>query len=107
MFEDGVPKAREVDKLSANVETLCYDWRRMRSVIERLTKMPWWDLHTLCCRYCHSPFEVSSGDCKHEIDCVYERCCQIAGAKSLPLPNQAALEEWKRTESQSSASLSL
>jgi len=42
VFEDGVPKAREVDKLSADVETLCYDWRRMRSVIERLTRTPWW-----------------------------------------------------------------
>jgi hypothetical protein len=59
VFEDGAPKAREVDKLSADIETLCCDWRRMRSLIERIAKAPWWDLHTLCCLYCHAPFEVS------------------------------------------------
>ena len=98
MFEDGVPKAREVDRLSAEVETLCYDWRRMRSVIERITRNPWWDLRTLTCLFCHAPFEFSAGECRHEIDCIYERCCQIVGAKALPLPNQAALEEWKREQ---------
>ncbi len=107
MFEDGVPKPREVDKLSSDVETLCYDWRRMRSVIERLTRAPWWDLQTLCCLYCHAPFEVSAGECIHEIDCIYERCCQIVNAKPLPLPNEAALEEWRRRESESSPSFSM
>jgi hypothetical protein len=106
VFEDGVPRPREVDKLSADVETLCYDWRRMRSVIERIARVPWWDLHTLCCSFCHAPFEVSAGECTHEIDCVYERCCQIAGIKALALPNQAALEEWKRERSQSEESAS-
>jgi hypothetical protein len=101
VFEDGVPRPREVDKLSADVETLCYDWRRMRTVIERIARMPWWDLHTLCCSYCHAPFEVSAGECTHELDCVYERCCQISGVKPVPLPNQAALEEWKREQLQS------
>jgi hypothetical protein len=47
---------------------------------------------------------VSAGECKHEIDCIYERCCQIVGAKPLPLPNQAVLDEWKREQSQSSPS---
>jgi hypothetical protein len=104
MFENGVPNARGVDKLSADVETLCCDWRRMRSVVERIAKAPWWDLHTLCCLYCHAPFEVSGGRCNHEAGCVYARCCQIVDAEPLPLPNQAVLDEWKR---QSSPSLSL
>ena len=96
VFENGTPRAREVDKLSADVETLCYDWRRMRSVIERIAKTPWWDLHTPSCQYCHASFEVSGSNCTHEVDCVYERCCEITGATPLPLPNQAVLDEWKR-----------
>ncbi len=106
MFESSVPQTREVDSLSADVQTLCYDWRRMRSVIERLVRMPWWDLHTLCCLYCRAPFEVSAGECNHEVDCVYSRCCQIVGAQPLPLPNQAVLDEWKQ-QRQSSATVSV
>lgn len=103
MFESRVPNAREVDKLSADVETVCYDWRRMRWVIERLTRMPWWDLHTLCCLYCHAPFEVAVGECRHEADCIYERCCQIAGVPPRELPNQAVLDEWKQQSPSSPA----
>ncbi len=99
VFEDGVPKTREVDKLSADVETLCCDWRRMRSVIERIARSPWWDLHTLCCQYCHAPFDVSGSDCDHEVDCVYQRCCVITGATPVPLPNRAVLGEWKQSAS--------
>jgi hypothetical protein len=106
VFEDGLPKAREVDKLSADVETLCCDWRRMRSVIERLARTPWWDLRTLTCQYCQAPFEVSAGECEHQIDCVYQRCCQIVGTKPLPLPDQAVLDEWNK-QSNSSPSLSV
>jgi len=101
VFESGLPKAREVYKLSADVETLCCDWRRMRAVIERIVRTPWWDLHTLSCLYCHAPFEISIGECRHEIDCVYERCCEIVGAGPLPLPNQAVLDEWKGEPSSS------
>ena len=72
--------ARDVDKLSAEVETLCCDWRRMRSVIERLARMPWWDLRTLRCLYCQSPFDVATGECAHEPDCVFDRACRIAGS---------------------------
>ena len=54
--------AREVEKLSAEVETLCYDWRRMHAVLERLARMQWWDLHSLCCLYCRAPFDVAEGE---------------------------------------------
>jgi len=104
VFESRIPTRREVDKLSADVETVCYDWRRMRWVLERLAAMPWWDLHTLQCIYCRAPFEVSQGYCHHEADCVYERCCQIVGVPPLSLPNEAVLAEWDR-ESQSSQSV--
>ena len=96
MFENRVPSTREVDRLSADVETVCYDWRRMRWVLERLVRTPWWDLPTLCCIYCHAPFEISAGECTHESDCIYERACQIVGMQPLPLPNQAVLDEWKQ-----------
>lgn len=99
VFEDGTPDAREVDKLSAGIETLCCDWHRMRSVIERIARSPWWDLRTLCCRYCHAPFVVSDGECHHEEDCVYQRCCEIVGAEPVPLPNQAVLDEWRHSAS--------
>ena len=102
MFQDEIPKSREVDKLSAEVETVCCDWHRMRAVILRIAGMPWWDLHTLCCHYCHAPFEVSDGTCQHQIDCVYERCCEIVGARPMALPNAAILSEWQK---QSTASV--
>ena len=85
--------AREVEKLSAEVETLCYDWRRMHAVLERLARMQWWDLHSLCCLYCRAPFDVATGDCRHELDCVYERCCQVVGVMPLPIPDRAILDE--------------
>jgi hypothetical protein len=94
VFESRVPSTREVDKLSADVETVCYDWRRMRWVLERLAHMPWWDLRTLCCIYCHAPIEISGGDCRHESDCIYERCCEIVGLAPLELPNHPVLDEW-------------
>ena len=87
--------ARAVEKLSAEVETLCYDWRRMRAVLERLARMQWWDLHSLCCLYCRAPFDVATGECRHEVDCVYERCCQVVGVEPLPIPNRAVLDEWR------------
>jgi hypothetical protein len=34
-----------------------------------------------------------------EVDCVYERCCEIASVEARPLPNQAAFEEWKKQTS--------
>jgi hypothetical protein len=105
VFESRVPSTREVDKLSADVETVCYDWRRMRWVLERLARMPWWDLHTLSCIHCHAPFDVAAGECRHESDCIYERCCQIVGMKPLDLPNQAVLDEW-RERSHSSPAIS-
>jgi hypothetical protein len=85
---------RDVEKLSAEVERLAFDWRRMRTVVERIAKMEWWDLRTLCCLFCHAPFDVATGDCKHEVDCVYERSCQITGIAPRPIPNEAILEEW-------------
>jgi hypothetical protein len=85
---------RDVEKLSAEVERLAFDWRRMRTVVERIAKMEWWDLRTLCCLFCHAPFDVATGDCKHEVDCVYERSCQITGIGPRPIPNEAILEEW-------------
>ena len=85
---------RDVEKLSAEVERLAFDWRRMRTVVERVAKMEWWDLRTLCCLFCHAPFDVATGDCKHEVDCVYERSCQITGIAPRPIPNEAILEEW-------------
>jgi hypothetical protein len=91
-----MPEAREVDKLSAEVETLCHDWRRMRAVLERLARMPWWDLHSLCCLFCHAPFDVATGECAHEVDCIHQRCCDVLGARPLPIPNEAILEEWQR-----------
>jgi hypothetical protein len=91
VFEDGVPTTREVDRLSADVETLCSDWRRMRAIVQRIATAPWWDLHTLSCLYCHAPFEVAGGECKHEVDCVYDSCCDIVGAKPLPLPDRGEL----------------
>jgi len=102
VFEGCVPTTREVDKLSADVETVCYDWRRMRWVLERLARTPWWDLRTLACMFCHAPFEISSGQCRHEPDCIYERSCEIVGLKPLPLPEQVILDEW-REESETSA----
>jgi hypothetical protein len=99
MFEDGAPKTREVDQLSADVEALCCDWRRMRAVVERIAGAPWWDLHTLSCQYCHAPFEVSIGECQHELDCIYNRCCEIVGTKPLPLPDQSVLAEWNKQAS--------
>lgn len=96
VFEDGIPNAREVARLSADVETLCCDWRRMRSVIERIAKTQWWELHTLSCKYCHAPFEPSDGTCVHEVDCVYRRCCEIVSLEPLPLPDQTVLDEWKQ-----------
>jgi hypothetical protein len=88
------PTPRDVEKLSSEVENLAWDWRRMRNVVERVSKMEWWDLRTLCCYFCHAPFDIASGECRHEVDCVYERSCQIMNAEPLPLPNEAILEEW-------------
>ena len=81
--------ARDVDKLSAEVETLCCDWRRMHSVIERLARMPWWDLHSLRCLYCQSPFDVATGECAHQPDCVFDRACQITGVEPRKIPTEA------------------
>jgi hypothetical protein len=94
VFDNGPLQKREVDRLSADVETLCYDWRRMRTVVERLARAPWWDLHGLTCLYCHAPFDISSGDCKHEIDCVYERSCHIVGVEPLQIPGHSLLPDW-------------
>jgi hypothetical protein len=85
--------ARDVDKLSAEVETLCCDWRRMRSVIERLARMPWWDLHALRCLYCQSPFDVATGECAHQQDCVFDRACRIAGVEPRKIPTEASSDE--------------
>lgn len=104
MIEGSTPEPRQVDKLSAEIETICHDWRRMRAVIERIAKLAWWDLHTLCCQYCHAPFDIAEGTCVHQVDCVYERCCEIMGMQPLPLPHQAILSEWQR---KSPANLSL
>jgi len=52
--------------------------------------------------FCHAPFEISSGQCRHEPDCIYERSCEIVGLKPLPLPEQVILDEW-REESETSA----
>ena len=57
--------------------------------------MQWWDLHSLCCLYCRAPFDVATGECRHEVDCVYERCCQVVGVEPLPIPNRAVLDEWR------------
>ena len=78
---------REVDKLSAQVETLCFDWRRMRSVLERLASLPWWDLRTLTCVYWRVPFDSATGECAHEPDCVYDRSCKIVGVEAATIPS--------------------
>ncbi|OFV80936.1 MAG: hypothetical protein A2W26_01990 [Acidobacteria bacterium RBG_16_64_8] len=88
------PTAMAIDKLSAQVETLCWDWRRMRTVVERMARMEWWDLHGLRCRLCCAPFDVATGECRHEVDCIFERSCKIVGAEPLPLPNETILAEW-------------
>ncbi len=85
--------ARDVDKLSAEVETLCCDWRRMRSVLERLARLPWWDLRTLRCLYCQSPFDVATGECAHELDCVFDRACQIVGVQPREIPAESNPQE--------------
>ncbi len=92
---------RDVEKLSAEVERLAFDWRRMRTVVERIAKMEWWDLRTLCCMFCRAPFDVATGDCRHEVDCVYERSCQITGIDPKPIPNEAILEEWGQPSQES------
>ena len=89
------PTAAWVEKLSAHVETLCWDWRRMRMVIERLAGMKWWDLQGLCCQFCRAPFDVATGECLHEVDCIHERACKILGIEPLPLPNGAISDEWQ------------
>jgi hypothetical protein len=99
MFENGAPQAREVDQLSTDVESLCCDWRRMRAVVVRIARSPWWDLRTLSCLYCHAPFEISEGECNHELDCVFDRCCDIVNTNPLPLPDHSVLSEWKKQTS--------
>jgi hypothetical protein len=78
-------RREQVDKIGSEVETLCFDWRRLHRIVEQLVALPWWDVRSLTCRYCGEPFDINTGACAHDLACVYQSSCLVLGVDPAPV----------------------